>query len=203
MNKSKEQILIEKLRKVSHKARLGQMMRPGMPPMAGFAGHPGFAGKMCPPAGCPGMTPPPRGHHGPVGMMHPPMGHPGPGPACPPKLNGFFHGRPGPMPREILLLAVLDQGENGIRQKDLAAKIGINASSLSEQIDHLEADRYLERRENPDDKRSTLIFLTEKGKARAYEVQDQRQQAAEKFLDKLSDEEKDTLISLLDKLLAE
>ncbi|MBQ2095816.1 MAG: MarR family transcriptional regulator, partial [Firmicutes bacterium] len=91
--------------------------------------------------------------------------------------------------------------EAGMRQKDLAAKLGINASSLSEQIDALEADRYLERTANPDDKRSTLIVLTEKGKARAWEVQDDRRKAAEEFCSKLTEEEKDTLIALLDKLL--
>ena len=203
MEKSKEQILIEKLRKVSHKVRMGQMMRPGMPPMGGEMGRgcpgrmgPHGPGRMVPPMGRPGMTPPPVGpmNHG---MMAPPKGPHGPCMAQPPM------GRPGPMPREMLLLAVLEHGENGIRQKDLADAIGINASSLSEQIDRLEADRYLERRANPDDKRSTLIFLTEKGKARAWEVQDQRQKTAEQFCGRLTDPEKDTLIQLLDKLLAE
>ncbi len=57
------------------------------------------------------------------------------------------------------------------------------------------------RTANPDDKRSTLIVLTEKGKARAWEVQDDRRKAAEEFCSKLTEEEKDTLIALLDKLL--
>ena len=83
----------------------------------------------------------------------------------------------------------------------LAEKIGINASSLSEQIDRLEADHYLERKANPADRRSTLILLTEKGKARAYELSDERQKAAAAFCAKLTEEEKDTLIQLLDKLL--
>jgi len=106
-------------------------------------------------------------------------------------------------PRERVLQVVLDAGEAGIRQRDIAAALGINPSSLSEQIDRLEADRYLERRANAEDKRSTLIFLTEKGKARAYELEDERRKRAEDFCANLSDEEKDTLIALLDKLLEE
>ena len=106
-------------------------------------------------------------------------------------------------PREMLLLALLEENETGVRQKDVADKIGINASSLSEQIDRLEQDHYLERQTNPEDRRSTLIMLTEKGKARAYEVLDERQKAAADFCAKLTEEEKDTLIRLLDKLLAE
>ena len=107
------------------------------------------------------------------------------------------------MPREIVLLNVLEAGETGIRQKDIAENLGIRPSSLSEQIDALEADRYLERVANPEDRRSTLIVLTEKGKARAWEVQDDRRKAAEEFCSKLTEAEKDTLIALLDKLLAE
>ena len=105
------------------------------------------------------------------------------------------------MPREIVLLNVLEAGETGLRQKDIAENLGIRPSSLSEQIDALEADRYLERVANPEDKRSTLIVLTEKGKARAWEVQDDRRKAAEEFCSKLTEAEKDTLIALLDKLL--
>ena len=109
---------------------------------------------------------------------------------------------PGPMPRERILLTVLELGEDGVRQKDIAEALGINASSLSEQLDRLETDRYLERKANPEDRRSTLIALTEKGKARAWEVQDERQQAAERFVSRLTAEEQETLIALLDKLLS-
>lgn len=172
MEKTREQILMEKLRKVGHRARMG--MAPG------GHGHPPM-----PPHG-PGKP----GHMGPPHGMPP---HGGPRPMPP---HGGF-------PRERLLLRVLEAGDAGLRQKDLGEAIGINPSSLSEQIDRLEADRYLERRANPDDKRSTLIFLTEKGKARAYEVQDERQQAAREFCAGLTEEEQETLIQLLDKLLAD
>lgn len=140
----------------------------------------------------PGMSPM-DGMHPPrmPGMHHPPMG------------NGPMPGKPPMFPREILLLALLEEQDAGVRQKDIADRIGINASSLSEQIDRLEADHYLERRANPDDKRSTLLVLTEKGKARAYEVQDERQRAAAEFCGKLTEAEKDTLIQLLGKLLAD
>jgi len=164
MEKTRDQILIEKLRRVS-----GRLRGRG-----------------------------PHGPHGP-GMLPHPGGKP-----CHGGPHGPGHGPHGPMfPRERVLQVVLDAGEAGIRQRDIAAALGINPSSLSEQIDRLEADRYLERRANAEDKRSTLIFLTEKGKARAYELEDERRKRAEDFCANLSDEEKDTLIALLDKLLEE
>ena len=171
MEKTKDQMLIEKLRKAGHKTRMGMRPFHGMPPM----------GEMRPPM-MPGMPPHGPGHCRP--MDRPPM-----------------EGRPPMgmpmMPREILLITLLEEEETGVRQKDIAEKIGINASSLSEQIDCLEKDRYLERKANPDDRRSTLIVLTEKGRARAWEVLDERQKTAADFCSKLTEEEKDTLIRLL------
>ena len=174
MEKTKDQILLEKLHRVGHRSRRSMGMGPRP--------HRGMGG--------------PHGGHGP-GMPHGSMG--GPHHRAPEGPMGRPEGGAA-MPREIILQLLLEE-ETGMRQKDLAAKLGIGPSSLSEQIDALEADRYLERTANPDDKRSTLIVLTEKGKARAWEVQDDSRKAAEAFCSKLTEEEKDTLIALLDKLL--
>ena len=133
------------------------------------------------------------------GMM-PGMGpfQPGPhrGPNCGP-------GRPGMFPRERILTVLLEADDSGLKQRDIAEQLGIHAPALTEQIDRLEAEHYLERCANPDDKRSTLVKLTEKGRARAYEVSDERQARAAAFSANLDEEEKDTLIALLDKLLAD
>ncbi len=133
------------------------------------------------------------------GMM-PGMGPCQPGPRPGP---GFGPGRPGMFPRERVLTVLLEAGDNGLKQRDIAEQLGIHAPALTEQIDRLEAEHYLERCANPDDKRSTLVKLTEKGRARAYEVSDERQVRAAAFTANLSEAEKDTLIALLDKLLAE
>lgn len=170
MKKTKDMILIEKLRKAGHRVHGGKRGGPHGPGRFG-----------------PGMPPPPPGvaPHGP-GAHH--------GPPC----------RPGGMfPRERILMVALEAGGEGLRQKDVAERLGINAPALTEQIDRLEAERYLERCVNPEDKRSTLVKLTEKGRARAYEVADERQERAKAFCAALSEEEKDTLIELLDKLLPE
>ena len=112
-------------------------------------------------------------------------------------------GRPGMFPRERILTVLLEADDTGLKQRDIAEQLGIHAPALTEQIDRLEAEHYLERCANPDDKRSTLVKLTEKGRARAYEVSDERQARAAAFSAGLSEEEKDTLIALLDKLLAD
>ena len=110
------------------------------------------------------------------------------------------HGKRPPLSREHLLILIGKYPE-GIRQKMIAEKTGINQSSTSELIDKLENDGYIERKVDPTDKRATLLFLTEKGAARAAEVEDERKEMFSGVFKKLNEEEKQTLSDLLDKLL--
>lgn len=116
------------------------------------------------------------------------------------------HGHPGMrkgrmLPRERVLQVILEGGEDGMRQKDILEEVRVNPSSLSEMINKLEADRYVERRLDPDDKRATRIYLSDMGKARAYEVMDDHREACAEMFANLSDEEKKQLLVLLDKIL--
>lgn len=123
-----------------------------------------------------------------------------------------FEGRPGgmkeendlrrPLPREFVLSILLDGGNNGMRQKDLADKLGIRSAAMSEAVDKLEDNGYIERRVDETDRRATLIFLTEKGEARANEIRDQREQRFDRMFGGLTAEEKEQLLSLLRKMNA-
>ncbi len=129
-----------------------------------------------------------------------------------PKEDGM-HRFPGPegremrprrrLPRERILTLINEAGDTGIHQKELVRQLGINPSSVSELTDKLETDGYIQRSADPDDKRATLITLTEKGRARAFEVADERAEMLHTLFRNLSDEEKQTLLELLDKITAE
>ena len=137
-----------------------------------------------------GRRRPPMPMHGMMHEMHGPKGHG----------TEMHKHMPRRLPRERILAMILDKGDDGVHQKELAEEMHINPSSISELIDKLEADRYIERTVDPADKRATIITLTEKGKARAYEVNDERQAAAADAFKNLSEEEKQTLLVLLDKI---
>ena len=96
---------------------------------------------------------------------------------------------------------MIGEHPDGVRQKTIAEKAGINQSSASELISKLEADGYLRRTVDPDDRRATLLFLTDLGQARATEVADEKEAVFTEFFSVLTEEEKDTLSSILDKLL--
>lgn len=88
----------------------------------------------------------------------------------------------------------------GLRQKQLTEMMRINPSTMSEFIGHLESDGYVERNVDPSDKRATLITLTEKGRARACELQDERKEKLILLFSPLTEEEREELFRLLNKL---
>lgn len=135
----------------------------------------------------------------------------------------FPHGRRSPvLSRERILTILLDhepeqegslgsdtrteteqdcsEGAAGLRQKQLSEIMHINASSMSEFIGHLEQDGYVQRKIDPSDRRATLITLTEKGRARACELQDERSDNLQTLFSPLTEEEKGELLRLLQKL---
>lgn len=144
---------------------------------------------------------PMRGHGSMRGHGHGPMHGPGHGPE-----HEHGPGRPDrhnpPFIRERAL-AVIAEYEGGVRQKTLTEDLKINPSSVSELISKLENDGYVKRTVDPDDKRATLITLTELGEARTAEISDERNERLERAFTALTDDEKEQLIALLEKLTEE
>ena len=132
----------------------------------------------------------------------PPFGAPHPHDDMPPFGPHGPHCKRPPLSREHLLI-IINENPEGIRQKAIIEKVGIGQSSVSELINKLEDDGYIERKVDPDDKRATLLFLTEKGQARALEVEDERKDFFADIFAKLTEDEKQTLSDIMDKLLSE
>ncbi len=91
--------------------------------------------------------------------------------------------------------------KDGISQRELAEMLHIRPPSLSEVLDKLEANALIERRQNEEDKRMSNVFLTEKGRETALQVEAARQSAADTLFVGLSQEEQESLSGLLDKLI--
>ena len=114
---------------------------------------------------------------------------------------GFAHKRP-PLAREHILF-LISSFEGGVHQKELIERMQINPSSMSEFIGKLEEDGYLKREVDPEDKRATLLSLSELGQARISELQDERNDRLNQLFGNLSQEEKEELSDLLAKILPE
>ena len=151
-----------------------------------------------------------RGMRGSCGPKHMPHGPYGPGcrqggPCCMPGMPvPPMPGMPMPPHRPMFgrerLLVLIGKSEGGVHQKDLLEKVHIGAPAMSELVSKLEDDGYIVRTVDPADRRATLLTLTEKGATRAAEVEDERALRFKAAFANLSEEEKETLAAILDKL---
>lgn len=97
------------------------------------------------------------------------------------------------------ILITLLENEN-ITQRELTAKLGVQPGSASEVIGKLEAAELIERTPSQNDRRTACIKLTDKGLEQAQTALRQRIERHKEMFSDLSAEEKNALISLIEKL---
>lgn len=78
---------------------------------------------------------------------------------------------------------------DGINQTELAARVGLDGSSLVRLLDIMESRSLIERRPGADDRRTKLIFLTPEGHSAAEEVRTIIARAESEILGDISDDE--------------
>lgn len=93
--------------------------------------------------------------------------------------------------------------QEGITQKDLAYLLGIRPQSAGEMLAKLEEYGLVERRKSETDARAIQLYLTEDGRTHAQEIDRMRAVVAEDVFSVLTDEEKEQLGSILEKLQGE
>lgn len=68
-------------------------------------------------------------------------------------------------------LIQLARADEPMRQKDLAAALGLDNTAVVRLLNNLEADGLIERRRSADDRRARLLVLTERGEATVRQVE--------------------------------
>jgi len=89
----------------------------------------------------------------------------------------------------------------GCGVQELADSLGLTSPTVSVGVRRLEKASLLERRPNPQDKRSLRLFLTAPGAELHGRAQEFRQDKARRLLSGLTPQEQETLLSLLEKAL--
>ncbi len=97
------------------------------------------------------------------------------------------------------ILIILNESET-ITQRDLTERLGIQPGSASEILSKLEGSGWIVRRQNESDRRTMDISLTDSGREIAEEALKQRRKRHEEMFSCLSGEEKQELLSLLEKV---
>jgi DNA-binding MarR family transcriptional regulator len=119
------------------------------------------------------------------------------------QLAGKFLGQKvaelGVTPVQALALGFLNE-EDQITASELGRKTELDSATLTGILDRLETARLIQRRDNPDDRRSILIHLTERGKTVGAEAARLIVEANQEFLRDLTEEERHVLHAIIMKL---
>ncbi len=92
-----------------------------------------------------------------------------------------------------------DHGE--MSQAQIAAHLDIRPQSLSELLCKMECDGLITRRQSTEDKRQTLVSLTENGRSRVEAFRENHRRRAAEFLEPLTEDEKTVFADILRKLI--
>jgi MarR family transcriptional regulator for hemolysin len=94
----------------------------------------------------------------------------------------------------------LQESGDGISQKDLAALVGIDGSSLVRLLDMLAERRLIERRTDEVDRRARRVFLTPAGREAIQDIRSTLLKAEADMLADLADDEIATILEALEKV---
>lgn len=100
---------------------------------------------------------------------------------------------------QAMILGFLDQDDQ-ITSSELGKRAELDSATLTGILDRLETAGFIERRGNPDDRRSIRIHLTKKGKAMAREASRVIAEANKEFLNVLTEEQKRNLHEIISTL---
>jgi DNA-binding MarR family transcriptional regulator len=100
---------------------------------------------------------------------------------------------------QAMILGFLDQ-EDQVTSSELGKRAELDSATLTGILDRLEAAGFIERRGNPDDRRSIHIHLTKKGKSMAREAARLIAEANTEFLQILNENQKRDLLNIIEKL---
>lgn len=92
--------------------------------------------------------------------------------------------------------------QDGINQSEIGKRLNFPEYYTSRAVDALVQAGYVERQPDPHSRRTNRIFLTEEGRTKANLLPAIVQRVNDKFLANLDDEERETVMGLLRKMMA-
>jgi DNA-binding MarR family transcriptional regulator len=105
----------------------------------------------------------------------------------------------GITPVQFYVLSALWE-ENNIKFKTLTQRLNMDGPTLTGILDRLERLDYLERKDDPEDRRSLLICLSDKAETHATEFRRLAHTLDNEFKTKFGSEDFKTLCNLLDRI---
>lgn len=92
--------------------------------------------------------------------------------------------------------------QDGVTQEQLTERVYVDKATTARAISKLEETGYIKREKDPEDKRAYRLFLTKKAKDFHPKMKTIMEKWTEMLTQDLTEKEKETLLALLDKMVA-
>ncbi len=102
---------------------------------------------------------------------------------------------------ELPILAKLIKRGDGITQREMLDNLPISKSTMSKNIDNLVQKGYLRKEKDPEDRRATRIYLTDKGKRAEETIREIDSKVEKIMLEGLNESDKSKLKEYLKTIL--
>lgn len=103
------------------------------------------------------------------------------------------------LPQLMLLEIILKKGSP--KMTDIAGELGVTLSNVTGMIDRLTESGYVEREDDPQDRRIVRIRLTGNGKSATQKAFEQKKRCIGQVFGKLSSEDQRALLRIIEKLV--
>jgi len=121
-------------------------------------------------------------------------------------LNHSFEKNGFPITREQWIVMKLLWEKNGVSQQDLADELMKNKASITSLIENMEKKELIFRKTNSFDKRSKMVFLTDRGKEIRQNIDEHFHKITQEFVNEIEtsnlNQTKDVLEKILDNLVS-
>ncbi len=118
------------------------------------------------------------------------------------KIHRYYESKLAPFnitPSQFYVLSAL-WDKNELKFKDLARRLDMDGATLTGILDRMEKRGFIKRKEDPEDRRSVRVCLTDKSKEIMPQMIGIAQSLDKEFRDKVPDEEFMMLLRILDQL---
>lgn len=112
----------------------------------------------------------------------------------------FLHVHAGGRGGKQFILTMLYHRDGHLTQRELLEASSISSAALSEVLSKLDGEGLVTRERSEQDKRQQVVRLTEVGRDRAEQIDQERRSFESACLEVLDEDEKSTLVSTLDRV---
>ncbi|MBU1616319.1 MAG: MarR family transcriptional regulator [Candidatus Margulisbacteria bacterium] len=102
---------------------------------------------------------------------------------------------------QCLVMRIAHEREN-CKMSDISAALGVTLANVTSMVDRLHRDGFVERSEDPDDRRIVRIALTKDGRKIYGEIREAKRRHLTDIFGRISNKDREQLLSIMGKIAA-